>query len=81
MGAMFRRSTESAVPAHVSHRIAGNAFLASAALGALNTANAQKPLARNGSGGVLAFATGYPTSELPLHALGWQALATLGFVR
>ena len=81
MGAMFRRSTESAVPAHVSHRIAGNAFLASAALGALNTANAQKPLARNGSGGVLAFATGYPTSELPLHALGWQALATLGFAR
>ena len=60
---------------------AGLAFLASAALGALNTANARKPLARKGGLGVLAFATGWPTSELPLHAIGWQALATLGFVR
>jgi len=60
---------------------AGNLFLASAALGALNTANGRKPLARNGGAGVLAFATGYPTSEMPLHALGWQALATVGFAR
>jgi len=50
-------------------------------LGALNTANGRKPLARNGGAGVLAFATGYPTSEMPLHALGWQALATVGFAR
>ncbi len=60
---------------------AGNTFLASAVLGALNTANARKPLARNGPGGVLAFASGWPTSEMPLHAVGWQALATLGFAR
>ena len=30
---------------------------------------------------MLAFALGWPTSELPLHAIGWQALATLGFIR
>lgn len=30
---------------------------------------------------MLAFAAGWPTSEAPLHAIGWQALATLGFVR
>lgn len=60
---------------------AGRAFLAASALGALNTANARKPLARNGRSGVLAFAAGWPTSEAPLHAIGWQALATLGFAR
>ncbi len=64
-----------------SARRAGRAFLGAAALGALNTANARKPLARNGRSGVLAFAAGWPTSEAPLHAIGWQALATLGFVR
>ncbi|MCB0988835.1 MAG: alpha/beta hydrolase [Microthrixaceae bacterium] len=68
-------------PSNHDHRRAGRAFLASAALGALNTANGRKPLARNGGAGVLAFATGYPTSEMPLHALGWQALATVGFAR
>jgi acetyl esterase/lipase len=67
--------------ANADDRTVGKAFLASAALGALNTANAQKPLARKGGAGVLAFATGYPTSELPLHALGWQVLATAGFAR
>ena len=60
---------------------AGKAFLAASAVGALNTANARKPLARKGRSGVLAFAIGWPTSELPLHAIGWQALATVGFVR
>jgi acetyl esterase/lipase len=62
-------------------RRTGRAFLAVSLIGALNTANARRPLARNGRAGVLAFATGWPTSELPLHAIGWQALATLGFVR
>jgi acetyl esterase/lipase len=60
---------------------AGSAFLAASVVGALNTANARKPLARSGPGSVLAFAAGWPTSELPLHAIGWQALATLGFAR
>ncbi len=59
----------------------GRAFLGASALGALNTANARKPLKRDGRGGVLAFFPGWLTSEMPLHALGWQALATVGFVR
>jgi len=59
----------------------GRIFLGAAALGALNTANARQPLSRTGRSSVLAFALGWPTSELPLHAIGWQALATLGFIR
>lgn len=59
----------------------GRAFLASAALGALNTANARQPLKRDGRAGVLAFFPGWLTSEMPLHAIGWQAVATVGFLR
>ncbi len=50
-------------------------------LGALNTANARQPLSRTGRSSILSFAAGWPTSELPLHTIGWQALATIGFVR
>ncbi|MEZ5180492.1 MAG: hypothetical protein R2702_01210 [Acidimicrobiales bacterium] len=57
------------------------AYLASAALGALNTANAVRPLSRKGRASVLAFFPGWLTSELPLHAIGWQALASAAFVR
>lgn len=59
----------------------GRVFLAASALGALNTANARTPLKRDGRAGVLAFFPGWLTSEMPLHAAGWQALATLGFIR
>ncbi|CAN5268499.1 alpha/beta hydrolase [soil metagenome] len=64
-----------------STKRAGKGLLGAAALGALNTANARRPLARDGRSGVLAFAAGWPTSELPLHAIAWQGLATLGFAR
>ena len=59
---------------------AGSAFLASAALGAVNTANARRPLSRTGRVSVLSFFPGWITSEMPLHAIGWQALATLGLL-
>jgi acetyl esterase/lipase len=61
--------------------VVATAFLGSAALGALNTANARRPLSRLGRASVLSFFPGWLTSELPLHALAWQALATVGFVR
>lgn len=57
------------------------AYLASAALGALNTANAVRPISRTGRASVLSFFPGWLTSELPLHAIGWQALASTAFVR
>ncbi|MCB1030906.1 MAG: alpha/beta hydrolase [Acidimicrobiales bacterium] len=61
--------------------LAAKGFLAASALGALNTANAIKPAARKGPVSVLSFFPGWLTSELPLHVIGWQALATAGFVR
>lgn len=63
-----------------AHR-AGRALLVASAVGALNTANARKPLKRDGRAGVLGFMPGWLTSEMPLHAIGWQALATAGFAR
>ena len=51
-------------------------LLAGSALGALNTINAYKPLAKRGRGGVAAFAAGWPTSEAPLLALVGQAGVT-----
>jgi acetyl esterase/lipase len=56
-------------------------FLAGAALGMLNTLNARRPFARRGVGSVASFLPGSLTSELPLHAIVWQALATSAFVR
>lgn len=56
-------------------------FLAASALAAANTLNARRPLARHGGGSVLAFATGWPTSKLPLHAIAGQALAAAAPIR
>lgn len=60
---------------------AGRAFLASSVLGALNTSNARSPLSRQGLPQALCFFPGWLTSELPLHAAGWQAAATAAFAR
>ena len=68
-------------PTSESRRRAGRWFLAATALGALNTANARQPLARQGRGAIACFFPGWLSSEMPLHAVGWQALATLGFAR
>ncbi|HXH56973.1 alpha/beta hydrolase [Iamia sp.] len=62
-------------------RRAGRGFLVASALGALNTANARQPLTRKGRGAVACFFPGWLTSELPIHAIGWQALATLNATR
>ncbi|MEO9166443.1 MAG: alpha/beta hydrolase, partial [Aquihabitans sp.] len=56
-------------------------FLAASAVGALNTINARKPFAREGRASVPAFAAGWLSSELPLHAIAWQALAAAAWVR
>ena len=55
---------------------AGRDFLVASAIGAVNAANARKTLKRDGRTGVLLFMPGWVTSELPLHAIAWQALAT-----
>ena len=69
------------IPSTGDRKHAGRLFLAAASAGALNTANARKPFDRGGSGGAVGFLPGWLTSELPLHVIGWQALATVGFVR
>lgn len=56
---------------------AGQRFLMHSLIGALNTANGQRPLSRVGRSGVLTFFPSWLTSEMPLHAIGWQALATV----
>ena len=60
---------------------AGRSFLKMAVVGGLNTANARQPLTRNDRLGPLCFFPGWLTSELPLHTIGWQALATLDYAR
>jgi acetyl esterase/lipase len=60
---------------------AAQALLVSSVLGAINTANARKPLSRTGRASVLCFFPGWLTSELPLHVVAWQSLATLLFAR
>ena len=60
---------------------AGQRFLSGALLGALNTANGHRPLARDGRSGVLTFFPSWLTSEMPLHAMAWQALATAEYIR
>jgi acetyl esterase/lipase len=60
---------------------AGHLLLVSAALGAVNTVNARKPLSRTGRASVLCFFPGWLTSELPLHVVAWQSLATVLFAR
>jgi acetyl esterase/lipase len=61
-------------------RRVGQAFLAASAIGAVRTINAWRPLSRTGRTSVLAFPGGLTVSEMPLHSLAWQALATSGFV-
>jgi acetyl esterase/lipase len=58
------------------HTLAGSAFLNRALLGAFNTVNGHRPLSREGRTGVVTFFPSWLTSELPLHALAWQVLAT-----
>jgi acetyl esterase/lipase len=53
-------------------------LLASVA-GAANTLNAYRPIARNGIGIPLVWASATPTSELPLQAMAWQQAATAAF--
>jgi acetyl esterase/lipase len=55
-------------------RKAGRGLLVGSAIGALNTANARQPLTRTGRGAIACFFPGWLTSELPLHAIGGQAL-------
>jgi len=57
-------------------RLAGQRFLNRSLLGALNTVNGHRPFSREGRTGVLTFFPSWLTSELPLHAIAWQALAT-----
>lgn len=64
-----------------SRRRAGRSLLAASTVGALNTANARRPLARSPRGQLASFFPGWLTSELPLHAIGWQALATAAWAR
>lgn len=61
-------------------RRVGQAFLAVSAIGAVRTLNAWRPVSRTGRTSVLAFPGGLTVSEMPLHSLAWQALATAGFV-
>lgn len=51
-------------------------FCSVSALGALGTLNAYRPLSRRGPFAVMSYLSGWPTSELPLHVLALQVLAT-----
>ncbi|QYG92726.1 alpha/beta hydrolase [Iamia sp. SCSIO 61187] len=77
MARSSRRSRPSAKRARA--RGAGREMLVASVVGAVNTANAREPLTRKGRGAVACFFPGWLTSEMPLHAIGWQALATAGF--
>ena len=58
----------------------GQAFLTASAIGAAGTLNAWRPAGRSGRTATVAFRSGLPVSELPLHSLMWQAVAAGGFV-
>jgi acetyl esterase/lipase len=55
---------------------ASTAFCVVSAAGLLSTANAIRPLSRRGPFAVMSYLAGWPTSELPLHVLGLQIVAT-----
>lgn len=60
----------------------GTKYLATSALRAVATVNAQRPISRIGRASVPAFAFGLPTSELPLaHLAGYGASAALAMAR
>jgi acetyl esterase/lipase len=60
--------------------VSDRTFLASSVLGAVNTANAVRPLPNPAPAALFGFAAGLPTSEFPLHAMAWQMGATAAFV-
>lgn len=62
-------------------QVAGRRLLALAGAGALNTVNATKPFARQGPVSIPSFFTGWLSSELPLHAIGVQALGAAHLAR
>jgi acetyl esterase/lipase len=51
-------------------------FCVLAAVGALNTLNAYRPLSKRGPFAVMSYLGGWPTSELPIHVLSFQLAAT-----
>jgi acetyl esterase/lipase len=59
----------------------GKRFLVVSAVGAANTANARTAVGRRGRLGTWLFFPGWLTSELPLHAIGWQLVATSLFAK
>jgi acetyl esterase/lipase len=56
-------------------------YFASSLIGALNTANAARPLPQPAPAAIAGFAFGLPTSELPLHTLALQVASTAAFAR
>jgi acetyl esterase/lipase len=59
----------------------GGKFLAASVLGAVNTANGYRALSDDGLGLLPAWIAGTLTEELPLQAIGWQAMAAAAFAR
>lgn len=57
----------------------GTVYLVCGLIGALNTANAYRPFARNRRLSLLSFVAGMLTSELPLVTVAWQVVATVLF--
>jgi acetyl esterase/lipase len=55
-------------------------FLLVALVGALFAMNAHRPFARDGSLSIGVFFAGWLTTELPIHHLAWQIMATAVFV-
>lgn len=80
---MTERETEPMTSETTSDAIDRTAslFLKAAAIGAINTANARTPISRLGRASVLSFFPGWLTSEMPLHAIAWQAAASAAFIR
>ncbi len=56
------------------------AFLAVSTCGAAFALNAHRPLSRDGRLSISVFFAGWLTSELPLHHIAWQIVATAAFV-
>jgi acetyl esterase/lipase len=59
----------------------GTRYLAASALGAINTVNGYRPLTDGRVGMLPAWIASTVTEELPLHTMGWQALATAACAR
>lgn len=61
-------------------RRVGQVFLTASAISAARTLNAWHPAARSGHAANATFRSSLTVSELPLHSLAWQAVATGGFL-